>query len=367
MVSLSNLGIIGQFELTPHCNLNCKLCYMHESSEVGRNTLPASFWIEQAKQAVKNDMLVLSLTGGETLLYPELDQLMDALCNLGILISFNTNGILVDKNRVEWFLKYFPNKVNISLYGATDQTYEKYCGLKDGFTRVADAIDMLLEAGINVYLNGLITPDNIHELSAMHKFAQERNLILHASSYAFPMRTKPGLNIRGEHRFRAEDAAVASVIDSKILYGSQNFKNMGAVGLFEIDQCRQGITHSVCEDCNGGYRNFHIFYDGKMRTCALYTKISISLDEYSFSQAWELLQEKMKAIPFPAKCNACDRKCICPVCKAAVYLETGDVTEAPEYLCRYSQIYEDILRKECAGVRISLQHSGNLSSHHCEF
>ena len=55
----------GQFELTPICNLKCRMCYVHKPEEdhrISSRLLPASFWLETARQAAQEGMLVLSLT-----------------------------------------------------------------------------------------------------------------------------------------------------------------------------------------------------------------------------------------------------------------------------------------------------------------
>jgi len=356
-------ALAGQFELTPHCNLNCKACYIHNAKEAGRVTLPASFWLEQARQAADLGMLVLSLTGGETLLYPGLDELMEGLSKLGLFISFNTNGTLIDEERVAWFLRFCPAKINISLYGASDETYERYCGITDGFTKVSKAVDLLLAAGLNVYLNGMLTPYNLRELAQMHRFAADRKLVLHASAYAFPLRTHPGQDIRGQYRFTPEEAAAAAASHELLTQGPEVFRRTGVNRLLAVRLRQEGILCDACSECNGGANNFQISCDGVLHPCAMYQQVAVSLREHPFAEARELLSRQMQAIPYPEKCNACDRKDLCPVCKAAVYLETGDVTQAPDYLCRYSAAYEQILRKECGNVSGTLQNSGNLHQH----
>ena len=101
-----HIPMSGQFELTPVCNLKCHMCYVHKPEEDSSNAgklLPASFWIETAKQMKESGTLVLSLTGGETLLYPEIDSLMAELTQMGFIIYFNTNGTLIDEKSVRWF------------------------------------------------------------------------------------------------------------------------------------------------------------------------------------------------------------------------------------------------------------------------
>ena len=68
--SASHTPAWGQFELTPICNLKCHMCYVHKPEEDHRirsQLLPASFWLDAARQAAVRGKLELSLAGGETL------------------------------------------------------------------------------------------------------------------------------------------------------------------------------------------------------------------------------------------------------------------------------------------------------------
>ena len=195
----------GQFELLPVCNLNCSMCYIHDPAEDHTNfrkLLPASFWIETARQAVDAGMLVLSISGGETLLYPELDLLLGALSKMGIIISFNTNGTLIDERQVERLAKYSISKINLSLYGGSDETYKKVTGLHDGFSRVNRAIDLLQAAGQNIYLNGVLVPDNRKDLPMMLEYAASKGLVLHEATYLFPRRDRFCKDIDKEHLYK---------------------------------------------------------------------------------------------------------------------------------------------------------------------
>ena len=58
----------GNFELTPRCNMNCKMCYIRmseqEMAHIGRERT-VDEWLDIAKQAKDAGMLFLMLTGGE--------------------------------------------------------------------------------------------------------------------------------------------------------------------------------------------------------------------------------------------------------------------------------------------------------------
>ena len=61
----------GQFELTPLCNFDCKMCYVHLDGDQlkGREILPVPVWKELMTQAWKAGMVKAALTGGECLAY----------------------------------------------------------------------------------------------------------------------------------------------------------------------------------------------------------------------------------------------------------------------------------------------------------
>lgn len=367
--SASRTPVWGQFELTPICNLKCRMCYVHKPEEdrrVSGKLLPASFWLDVARQAVDAGMLVLSLTGGETLIYPYLDQLMEGLSNLGLLISFNTNGTLVNEKRADWFRRFPPAKINITLYGASDETYGKLTGMADGFTRVSRGVELLQQAGLNVYLNAVLVPENIRELPRMHRWAAEHGLVLHSSAYIFPARGCAGCSAQ-THRLSPQLAAEAACFDKLITLGKNGFRQSAANTAFLLDRMAQAESWDPEKlECRAGVCSFAVTWDGSLQPCALFDAIRIPLTEVSFAQGWHRLVELVAAVPVPAQCTDCRKKEICPVCKAAVYQETAGHTQAPEYLCQYTGHMANILRREGQDVAVTLQdrrdfHSGGCS------
>ena len=144
----------GTFELSPLCNFSCRMCYVRKTAEEvrnqGRPMVSAEKWLEIAEAAGGDGMLYLLLTGGEPFLYPDFWKLYEALNRMGFVISINTNGSMIDEAVVERLRERPPMKINLTLYGAKDSTYESLCGVKGVFSRVDRAITMLREAGLTV-------------------------------------------------------------------------------------------------------------------------------------------------------------------------------------------------------------------------
>lgn len=86
----------GTFELSPVCNLACKMCYVRKTpGEVAASPRPPVGliqWLSIAEQARDAGMLYLLLTGGEPFLWQDFWPLYERLSTMGFLISINSNG-----------------------------------------------------------------------------------------------------------------------------------------------------------------------------------------------------------------------------------------------------------------------------------
>ena len=128
------IPISGTFELSPVCNFSCRMCYVRktpaEIEEHDRPMMTADRWLSIAAEARNAGMLYLLLTGGEPFLWPDFWSLYEELIRMGFLISINTNGSLIDEEAVERLKEMPPTRINITMYGADDDTYEALCRTK---------------------------------------------------------------------------------------------------------------------------------------------------------------------------------------------------------------------------------------------
>lgn len=330
-------------ELTPNCNLNCRMCYIHRQGHtVPRQALkPLPFWLDLAEQAKALGTLVIVLTGGETFLYPQAEELMEKLMDMGFLLSVNTNGTLLDEKRLDWLRCLRPAKVNVTLYGASNETYEKLCGCADGFTRASAAIDRLLADGQNVYLNGTCVRENVGDLPAMAEFARSRGLILHNSNYIFPagrygLHTAPDrlspeevaeADLLLERLQMGEDAQKALCREQAALVNAMLSGQIPARGGFHAgDGCSRN-------NCGGGKTSFAVTWDGRMLPCVTNSGIAIPLENVSLQNAWERLKQETAEMKLPGACVSCAYQGVCNACPATIYNETGCYDRPASYPC----------------------------------
>lgn len=335
----AGLPLNGTLELTPLCNLRCKMCYIHRPEALPPKPAlrPLSFWLELAEALRQAGTLVLVVTGGETFLYPQAEPLLERLRAMGFVISLNTNGTLLDERRLDWLAELRPAKVNLSLYGASNETYARLCGCDDGFDRLRAAVDGLLNRGLNVYLNGTLTRENRGDVPAMAAFASARGLVLHSTTYLFP----PGrYGLHGcPSRLSPAEAAEATLELERLQLGETAFLAKCAAQAARLRAGGRGGFQGTEEcgrsNCLGGRNSFAVSWEGRLMPCVSNGGIQIPLEPSGFREAWARLRATVETLPLPADCEGCPWAAVCNVCPATLYNETGGFDRLAAYPCAY--------------------------------
>ena len=342
----------GTFELTPICNMNCRMCYIRTSfqeMEKQGTMLTAEEWIQIASEARDMGLLYLLLTGGEPLLYPEFDKLYSWLGESGIVVMLNTNGTLLTEERADLLLKYPPRKVNISLYGASEKTYQDVCRYSEGFEQTLKAIRLLKERNIPVKLNCSLTPLNFHDLKEMHRIADELDVPFQVTPYMFPPVRKNGIEITDFTRFDPEMAAYMTIENAKLsLHDTTLYQEWvkSKLDIYETYNQKPYMNRERGFSCFASKNNFWITWKGEMLPCGMLNIDGINVPEQGFSNCWEETGKMGQQIHNPKKCCICDLRPLCNICSASSLAETGTWDGSPEYLCRMTQKFLELLKQE---------------------
>lgn len=337
----------GTFELTPLCNMDCKMCYVRMSKKQQEMIHPlrtAAEWIQLGEIAKERGMVYLLLTGGEPFLRTDFKEIMQGLHKMGFVITINSNGTLIDEAVVAWLKETPPVRVNITLYGASDETYAALCKNPKGFTQVTKAIRLLKEAGILVKLNCSLTPYNASDLEKIFAFAKEEELLVQATSYMFPPLRRDETMIGINDRFTEKEAAYYAARIEALQKGKESFvqdvKEQKVEGLKpeNDDNCIEVEDYKV--SCRAGKCSFWITWDGTMLPCGMVTsKQACNVFQTGFDTAWDTTKQIIEEIRLPSKCVSCALRAHCKACAAMVLTESGNYAEVPKYRCSMMQEY----------------------------
>lgn len=324
----------GTFELTPNCNMDCKMCYVRACVPADHLATVAQ-WLQLGEKARADGMLYLLLTGGEPFLYPGFRELMEGLHRMGLLITVNSNGTLIDENTVAWLKNCPPMRINISIYGASDETYARLCGNPRGFTQMKRAVELLQNAGISVKLNCSLTPHNAFELEKIVQFARERDLVLQVATYMFPPLRKNEALAGQNDRFTPEEAAYYMAYADLLVYGPEKFLAQTAPVVPE-----EGCSVPDGIRCRAGKCSFWVTWKGEITPCGMFpSEGSPNVFEDSFADCWERVKAFTESIRLPEQCGGCSAKDTCHACGAMVITESGCFDKIPQYRCDMMHAY----------------------------
>lgn len=160
-------------QITERCNLRCAHCFA-EANSIGNEMSLQSIQETLIPQFVRNQVVKVTLTGGEPLVHPHIKEITASLLDNGIGVSICTNGTLIDPVWVKLLSQHGNVHFNVSLDGMSMESHGKFRGMKTEaeFSTLKKNISLLGEYGL---LNGILTTPNkfaaISEYVELCKFA----------------------------------------------------------------------------------------------------------------------------------------------------------------------------------------------------
>jgi radical SAM protein with 4Fe4S-binding SPASM domain len=322
----------GSLELTFRCNLRCAHCYvayghsgLKGKQELARPEIDALFG-----QMADHGTLWLLLTGGDPLLRRDFPGVYADARRRGLLVTVFTNATLMTERIAAALAERPPYTVEVTLYGATQETYERVTGIPGSYARCMRGIEMLLRHNIPLKLKTMAISLNRHELGAMQALAARLG-----APFRFDAMLIGGL---GENpaplalRLPPEEVARLESGDEQHLSGwrSERERVSGA----SLDW--QSLYH-----CGAGLVSFHINPYGEMSMCLLARGPGYDLRAGDFHTGWTqaLLEERrrQRAPHSAGECQECALQAVCGQCPGWSSLEHGEAGRRVDYLCRVTK------------------------------
>lgn len=330
----AHIPLGGALELLPLCNMDCKMCYVRKTKaqmDAEGRMLSCDEWLRIAQEGVKEGMLFLLLTGGEPLMYPEFKRLYVELQKMGLILSLNTNGTLIDEEWADFFDKYGCQRINITLYGKDDATYGELCRNPKGFTQVMNACRLLKERQLPFRLTCSVTPDNVEDLPELFAIAKQFEVPLSAATYMFPS-VRRGIDPCHQYRLTPEESASATLRRHHLEFPEDDMRVVARQELLRLQIPPQVKAPGF--SCHAGHSGFWLNWKGEMLPCGMFEEPKISLLEHPYAECWRYIVETTHNMTFCEDCQTCEKQHLCHVCPAKCYTETGRIDGKPEYVCK---------------------------------
>ncbi len=335
------------YELTPRCNLDCKHCYINlpaNDSRVRSNELSLEEITKIANDAIDLGTLWWLLSGGEPLLHPQFEEIMIMLKEKGFLVSVFTNAAIISNKHIDLFKEYPPRDIEVTVYGVTEETYEKISRKKGSYKAFRCGLQKLLDNGIRVRLKAMALRSNFHEFPEIIKFCKETTKdffradpMLHLRYDLDPERNE---EIKSE-RLEKGDVLKLDAMDST---------RSEALAL----NCPKPAEEPVIKvsdklfTCNVGKNSAVIGYDGKLRPCSslIHPDFQYDLKKGRLKDGWENFIPKVREMRIEREslqgtCGSCNLFNLCLWCPAHAYLETGNLEADIPGFCQIAHARQD--------------------------
>ena len=333
-IHAKHLPIGGGIDLTSRCNLNCVHCYINEpaTDEFSLGEITRLF-----DEIAEAGCLWMLLTGGEPLLRKDFPEIYLYAKKKGFLITLFTNATLLTPELADMLAKWPPFAVEISLYGATRETYEKVTGVKGSFDRCLEGIRLLRERGISLRLKSMVLSINHHELNAMMEFAREQG-----TEFRYDANIHGRLDLNGcttDYRLPPEDIVALDMLDKRRISSLREFVEYSK---------KQKMDHENLFHCGAGLDSFHVGSDGKMYLCIMVRDLYYDLRKGTFAEAWNEFIPRVRGEKAREdyKCSRCELFFLCGQCPGWGALEAADRHKKSEFLCKLAHLREDAFSKE---------------------
>lgn len=310
----------GTFEITPLCNLDCKMCYVHLNAEQlgSAELLSAEQWKRIMAEAIDAGMMYATITGGECLIHPDFDELYLYLHGRGVQITVFTNGVMLSDDRIAFFKAHPPAQIQVTLYGMNEVTYEQVTG-----RRVFDCVKCNMTKAIEAKLPLLlaITPNRYlgNDNESLLRYVIESGVPFRLNTILMTPRSETGrddgfkdlsyddyIHLLKLKRELVDQVVLAECSDDLIVTEDS-----------ELTESPKGLR------CGAGRSGFKVTWDGKLVPCDKLMQGAVSLREEPFIDGWNKIHRFAEEFKLPIECEKCPYASIARGCPAEHHKQSG--------------------------------------------
>lgn len=183
------------FYITEGCNLRCSHCWINPPFEKNNKAekfpyVSLELFKYIVNQAKELGLSSVKLTGGEPLIHPEIEQILDFIKEENLRLTIETNGTVCTPKLVEKIKQCKGVFVSVSLDGPDAKTHEHVRGVEGSFEDALRGLRNLVNAGIKPQIIMAIMRHNSTRMEELLRLAEKEG----ASSVKFTFVTSTGRN-----------------------------------------------------------------------------------------------------------------------------------------------------------------------------
>lgn len=287
------------------------MCYVHlnKTQMQGAQLLTVEQWKQIMQQAIDEGMMYARLTGGECLTYAGFRELYLFLRDRGVETVILTNGLLLDEDITAFLRNNPPAAIQVSLYGAGEDTYEQVTG-KRTFSLVMENLRRIKAAKIPLTI--AVTPSEyMTDAEQILRLLCEEDLPFNINASILPPRPETGRVLADAN----QDTYISMLKLRLHLKGKELIVEGDPESLPDLGGKQGNPVFGVT--CGAGRSGFAIDWQGNMRPCNNFPCEGENVLSLGFNEAWRRTNHTVAHYPLPTECEGCAYHGLCMHCVAA--------------------------------------------------
>ena len=348
-VTAARIPLDGSIELTHRCNLRCVHCYLGDQDAIRRHRqdeMSTRQIMNLIDEIVDAGALNFTFSGGDPMVRKDFPELYIYAVKKGLLVTIFCDGVLVSDKIIDVFNTFPPRMVEISIYGASQETYEGITQVKGSFRRCLAGIERLHHNGQRFTLKTVMMTRNRHELEDMRALAQSYGVDFYFDTAIFPCLPHgdnggsanrdigsasvdvqpPSLQRPTALRVSPEEAAAAQLSDP------EKVREMADLYVRTKDIPDSDRLYV----CGAGQTTFHVDPYGNVQPCTISTNVDYNIRDGGFLKGWNgpVAAIRETRISADNSCRSCDKQALCSGCPAMFLADSGVADRKSDYICR---------------------------------
>lgn len=297
----------AMFELTYRCNFHCLHCYVvPDKKKKELNTDQVKTMLDELKAA---GCFHVGFTGGEPLLRKDIFDILNYARENGFRISLLTNGYLIDRKAARKIaaLGTSLNRVDVSVLGATEDTFEAITRKKGSFEKVMRAIQLLKDEGVDVQSKATLMKPNQSEFLKIRELAEKFGTLFRYGTSLIP-------------KVDGNPAPLQYLADPEEVYEIKTKLAKGKRTINEGNREGRNLKKPLFR-CGAGRSEVSLSPYGEMNLC-----LEIHYPEYnilkgSFEEGWQKIKKIAEEASKKAEKSLCKNCALVPFCHFCPALE----------------------------------------------
>jgi len=321
-------------EMTHRCPLECQHCYNNlpmGDQEARKQELTFAEHVKLLDELVEIGCFWILYTGGEIFARKDFLDIYTEAKKRGFLVTLFTNGTMITPRVADYLAEYRPFSIEITLYGATKETYEALTRVPGSYDRCMKGIHLLLERGLPLKLKTVPTLINYHEVYEMKRMADELGV-----EFKFDPLVNPRTDCSQSPLAVRLSPEAAVTLDFNDPQRMAEYRRLAQTELAKV------VAPATTKyTCGGGEQGCAIDPQGRMTICVISHRDGYDWrHDGSFADGWNGKLKEIRTAPTTRRtiCTDCRIQSLCSMCPANGELEAGDAESPVEFLCQVAHL-----------------------------